>query len=937
MLGTPKYSDASAESKPPNADTAGDDQNFCRLIGAKLDNTAFQHLRDKIVAGEGAFPVTPLEDKRGVFGEIFSDDKRFSELAGWVNTRNGKVNLYEHINPVRLEYIHSPDGKKGKKAALIDIDRVVRLHVDLDPRENYDLEDERKLILALLTDEDRLRKLGLPGGPTTILDSGGGYWAFWELLEPIQLPSVREARASGNEGRVLGEAARDVGRYNEWITRQLNGELGGKIADGCFNIDRIARLVGTVNLPDETKIAKGRKPVVAKFVGYWPERAYRAEQFKKTNSDITNFSTKKERASVKLEFGAPVFCPLGEDAHDYVRRIGDQYDLGEETIRKILLGDGYSDDERDRSRSGVFHNVMLACLRKNVPHDVLAGIVTDERLACSAEVLNTKKHKLSPQRYVEGWLKKNLTKFEKRRAEEAAEQMAADRAFGGEAELLQPEAETVEFDGVGVTLENTAKQIKDADAKYKGDGLFTPSQWLKHLNNNHCVLLREGGITLVLSWDVSEIDETRVIPVMQTFASFKDQYMNKTVNVGTSSARKDKQVGKFWLEHGGRKQYTALRFLPGKPLEVSGYLNLWRGWGVEEKAGDWSLMRAHIREVLADGDEASDDYILKWSAWAVQNPDQPAEAALVFKGGKGAGKGAYGRAMRRLLGQHGLQIHSQQHLVGRFNTHLRDCCLLFADEAIAADDKKAESVLKGLITEPDLPVEGKGKDVIQARNHLHVIMASNDDWVVPASADERRFAVFNVSDRFTKNDAYFTALENQMKYGGLSAMLYDLKNMDLGNWHPRRNIPNTKALQEQKALSRTPFQEAMFEILDSGILPGVRMKNFENAVFSGDIGSTLGLYTRMREISPKLKDQTETALARFLHSFGDTAAPETLPTKKRDYCGGKQYRGWQFPSLAVMRATWEKKHGPVEWASDGTWAEDRDDPTGGGYDREMPF
>ena len=135
-----EYSPRENEDQLP-IDGARDNQDFCWTLGI----TAFEHLRDKIAFGEGAFPVTQ-GDKGGFFGQIFSEDKRLTELARWVNERNGKVNLYEHINPVRLEYAYSPDGKKGKKAALIDIDRVVRLHVDLDPREGYDLEDERKLI-----------------------------------------------------------------------------------------------------------------------------------------------------------------------------------------------------------------------------------------------------------------------------------------------------------------------------------------------------------------------------------------------------------------------------------------------------------------------------------------------------------------------------------------------------------------------------------------------------------------------------------------------------------------------------------------------------------------------------------------------------------------------------------------------------------------------
>ena len=54
-----------------------------------------------------------------------------------------------------------------------------------------------------------------------------------------------------------------------------------------------------------------------------------------------------------------------------------------------------------------------------------------------------------------------------------------------------------------------------------------------------------------------------------------------------------------------------------------------------------------------------------------------------------------------------MQIFNPAQLVGRFNEHLRDCVLLFGDEAFYAGDKQHESVLKGLIAEPFLQMEGK--------------------------------------------------------------------------------------------------------------------------------------------------------------------------------------------------------------------------------------
>jgi hypothetical protein len=99
---------------------------------------------------------------------------------------------------------------------------------------------------------------------------------------------------------------------------------------------------------------------------------------------------------------------------------------------------------------------------------------------------------------------------------------------------------------------------------------------------------------------------------------------------------------------------------------------------VSERPGDWSRLKAHIEEVLANGDPNSADFILKWTAFKLQHPDLMPEVAMAFQGAPGSGKGTYGRAMTKLFGQHGVQVNSAAQFAGRFNGHLRDvgCCLL---------------------------------------------------------------------------------------------------------------------------------------------------------------------------------------------------------------------------------------------------------------------
>ena len=141
-----------------------------------------------------------------------------------------------------------------------------------------------------------------------------------------------------------------------------------------------------------------------------------------------------------------------------------------------------------------------------------------------------------------------------------------------------------------------------------------------------------------------------------------------------------------------------------------------------------------------------------------------------MRGGRGTGKGFFARWVKKMLGQHGIHITNARHIVGHFNAHLRDCIFCFADEAFFAGDKQHASILKGLITEPTIMVEAKYRDAIEVRNLIHVMMASNEMWVVPAGVDERRFFVVDVSTARQGDHAYFAAIEKQMQNGGLAAM-----------------------------------------------------------------------------------------------------------------------------------------------------------------------
>ena len=451
-------------------------------------------------------------------------------------------------------------------------------------------------------------------------------------------------------------------------------------------------------------------------------------------------------------------------------------------------------------------------------------------------------------------------------------------------------------------------------------------QDLASLNERYCVV-REGGRVRVLTFEGQRQERhRREVPVYLSFEDFRNFYSNRFVRLGED---KRKPLGAWWLAHQDRRQYDGVTFDPSAGPEIDGQLNLWRGWGVEPKRGLWTRMRRHIDEVLAGDDEAAADYIIKWVAWSFQNPAERAGAALVFKGKKGTGKGTLGNALCRIFGQHGTHISSAEHLAGRFNGHLRDACLLFADEAYWPGDKGAEGSLKRLVTEPDLFIEAKGRDGVTMTNMLHIIMASNEGWIVPAGEDERRYAVFTVADTHMQDEEWFGPIYAETASGGDAAMLYDLLRMDLAGWHPRR-IPKTAGLLEQQSQSLRPEEAWWVELLQSGKLwgadprdPGSAVSNsYEEEIDNGFGGrrtvTRKGLYDQAREISPRIKLWSDHQLGDFLREKGCTNDRKVL-----------RRRGWRFPPLVDARTSWERRFPGWNWATPDLQEWGQDEPEQG--------
>lgn len=286
--------------------------------------------------------------------------------------------------------------------------------------------------------------------------------------------------------------------------------------------------------------------------------------------------------------------------------------------------------------------------------------------------------------------------------------------------------------------------------------------------------------------------------MLLTVTDFKNYCANDFIMMADTKGR-EKLVPKadIWFSEVKRRTYiNGLCFAPNEAKDWKGCFNVWQGWPYEEIEGDWSLFKSHIL-VMCAGNEYHCLWMLDWMADAVQDPMNPKGCAVVMKGREGTGKGTVANVFGKLFGSHYKHVIQEEQLIGRFNGHLQDALIVFADEVTYGGNKKVAGTLKGMVTEKYLMVERKGIDATSFRNCMRLMIASNEDWFLPAGPQSRRWFVLDIPADVTSNKAYFDSLYGQMDAGGYEAMMYELKHrkitVDL------RKAPETSLLMDQRA------------------------------------------------------------------------------------------------------------------------------------------
>lgn len=405
----------------------------------------------------------------------------------------------------------------------------------------------------------------------------------------------------------------------------------------------------------------------------------------------------------------------------------------------------------------------------------------------------------------------------------------------------------------------------------------------------------------------------------EAYASDKILIGEKEITRGPRKGETEKQFRsrfEIWREHPKRRMFRDVTFEPPPRTPNPEDYNLWRGLAIEPDVTKKPLadsFLSHILEVLCSGNQEHYEYMLNLLAFTVQFPGTPSEVAVVMKGQLGTGKGIFVRNFGAIFGRHYVQLDRGEHLTGKFNASISGKVVVFADEAFFAGDKSHLGTLKRIITEPTLQIERKGIDAAREPNNMHLFMATNEEWSVPAGFQERRFFMISVSASRMQDHAYFDAIQKDLDNGGLQGFLAILIERPVTH-NDIRKVPRTDELRVQQEHTMAAELKWWKIRLEEGILQNGQWPHMVNVKQLWDDYihwcDTMNIHRRVTDI-----DMARRVLAPWL-----------IGPMVRDRVEGRQVRMRELMPLDEARQLFDAQAGTrTPWETDQEPSEERED------------
>lgn len=251
---------------------------------------------------------------------------------------------------------------------------------------------------------------------------------------------------------------------------------------------------------------------------------------------------------------------------------------------------------------------------------------------------------------------------------------------------------------------------------------------------------------------------------------------------------------------------------PSMPYEGKTVFNLWRDSGMKPKTGEHQWFLDHVAKLFPN-DKVSQRHVIDYMAQLVQHPNVKIYFALLIQSIEGAGKGALGRLLRRMIGDRNAVEPSNDEAVKTWTGWQERAQLAIINELYAAGDTAVLNRLKSPITEDKLRIEKKFGNVFSIPNYLNFVCFSNHKDALKLTPTDRRWLVLfsrwtpGPNDKAYYDNLFDNCIANNSKVAAVLAFLLDHKI----SFNPKGHAPMTEAKIEMVERNRDDYAVTLDE------------------------------------------------------------------------------------------------------------------------------
>jgi Domain of unknown function (DUF3854)/Family of unknown function (DUF5906) len=261
------------------------------------------------------------------------------------------------------------------------------------------------------------------------------------------------------------------------------------------------------------------------------------------------------------------------------------------------------------------------------------------------------------------------------------------------------------------------------------------------------------------------------------------------------------EAAAFWLKWPMRSQVSKIVHEPrklGQERHPDNCFNTWNGLGATAAVYDKEcrdLFKGLVDHLCAASEPYMKKWLLCWLAFPFQFPGAKIISAPVIHGIPGGGKTLLGYMMGEVYGAANFAEITDELISGQFNDFYAGRQFILADELVTSDGRKSRNKFKSWTSREKVVVNGKNQPHYTIDDHSNYLFASNSAVPISLEENDRRFAVFTVSERLP-GDLRKGIGEIYKTERGRNAILHFLLNeVDCSGFNPYADAPMGEAKQ----------------------------------------------------------------------------------------------------------------------------------------------